>query len=192
MAEVGVVLVDYDNVKTTEEKTAGDVLTNLAELIPAVVSEAERALVEPRELLIRVYGGWINELGHQSRRAQWLLTTLSWHRGRRGRMIVKPALVTSLACCASDILLGTIRETGTGTRQKMVDTMLCIDALYYTQGCGLPVLVVSDDDDLVPAALASRALSSGARFHWMRRRQINSGLNDRLLRRAGVTFACIL
>ena len=192
MTPLAIALVDYDNVRSKEERTAGDVVINLMEIIPFVVAEAERSLAQPRELLVRMYGGWVNERGHQSQRGQWLLTALAWYRGRRGRVIVKPSLVTSLACRASDILLGTVRESGTGVRQKMVDAMLGLDALYFARDHSLPVLIVSDDDDLVPAALSVCSLSQAYRVHWLRRRRPDSGLNDRLLRRAGVSLGSLV
>ncbi len=188
MTDLAIALVDYDNVRTKDERTPGDVVMNLGEIIPPIVAEAERSLAQPRELVVRVYGGWVNERGHQSRRAQWLLTALAWYRGRRGNAIVKPSLVTALACRSSDVLLGTVRESETGVRQKMVDAMLGLDALHFARDQSLPVLIVSDDDDLVPAALSARSLSTSCRVHWLRRRRPDSALNDSLLGRAGVTF----
>jgi hypothetical protein len=149
MTASAVVLVDYDNVRTKDERTAGDVVLNLGDLIPPIVAEAERSLDQPQELAVRIYGGWVNERAQQSRRAQWLLTALPWYCGRRGRAIVKPSLVTSLACRTSDVLVGTVRGSEAGVRQKMVDAMLGFDALHFAREQSLPVLIVSDDDDLV-------------------------------------------
>jgi len=188
MPELAVALVDYDNVKIQEDRNAGDVGINLSDLVPTVVSEAARALDHPKELLVRFYGGWIDEQAQHSRRAQWLLVGLSWYRGRSGPTIVKPTLVTSLACRTSDTLIGTVRQTPTGLRQKMVDNIIAVDAQYFARDRGLPVVVFSDDDDLVPAALAAGSIAGSVRFHWLRRRKVGSGLNDVLLRRAGITF----
>jgi hypothetical protein len=188
MPELAVALVDYDNVKIQDDRNAGDVGINLADLVPLVVSEAGRALDHPKELLIRVYGGWIDEQGQHSRRAQWLLVGLGWYRGRSGPTIVKPTLVTSLACRNSDTLIGTVRQTPTGLRQKMVDNIIAVDAQYFACDRRLPVVVFSDDDDLVPAALAAGSTAGSIRFHWLRRRKVGSGMNDALLRRAGITL----
>jgi hypothetical protein len=192
MADLAVALVDYDNVKIQEERNAGDVDINLAALVPIIVSEAEKALDQPKELLIRVYGGWIDEQGQHSLRAQWLLVGLGWYRGRSGGTIVKPTLVTSLACRTSDTLIGTVRKSlSGGTRQKMVDNLIAVDAQYLSRDRNLPIVVFSDDDDLVPAALAASSMAAALRLHWLRRRKVGSGMNDALLRRAGITFGSI-
>jgi hypothetical protein len=171
MPELAVALVDYDNVKIQEDRNAGDVGINLADVVPTVVAEAVRALDQPKELLIRIYGGWIDEQGQHSRRAQWLLVGLGWYRGRSGRTIVKPTLVTSLACRTSDTLIGTVRQTSTGPRQKMVDNIIAVDAQYFARDRSLPVVIFSDDDDLVPAALATSSMAAALHFHWLRRRK---------------------
>ena len=188
MAELAVALVDYDNVKIREDRNAGDVELNLGALVPTIVSEAGRALDQPGELLLRLYGGWIDEQGQHTPRAQWLLVGLSWYRGRSGPTLVKPTLVTSLACSNSATLIGTVRRTPKGLRQKMVDNIIAVDAQFFARDRGLPVVVFSDDDDLVPAALAARSTAGLLRFHWLRRRKLDSGMNDALLRRAGITF----
>jgi hypothetical protein len=191
MPGLAVVLIDYDNVKLSTERNVGDVGANLADVLPVVVKEAIEALSNPEELLVRVYGGWIDENGRHSRRAEWLLTELSWYRGRSGPTIVKPSLVTSLACRTMDTLVGTVRQTPSGARQKMVDNLLAIDAMYFARDCGHAIMVFSDDEDLVPAALASSSLVSSLRFHWLRRRSADSAMNDLLLRRAGITLKAI-
>ncbi len=187
MPQVAVALVDYDNVKPGEDRNVGDVVSNLADVVPKVVLEAHGAFEQPKELLVRVYGGWVDERGQHSRRAQWLLTGLPWYRGRSGSTIVKPTLVTCLACRNADILIGTVRYSSAGLRQKMVDNMITVDALHFVRDCDFPVLLFSDDDDLVPAALAAKP-ASASRIHWLRRRKAGSGMNDALLRRAGVTL----
>lgn len=188
MRETAIALVDYDNVKLQQDKNPGDVSMNLADLVPVVVSEARKALDQPRELLLRVYGGWIDEHGLQTTRAQWLLVGLSCFRGRTGPTIVKPMLVTALACRSTDTVVGTVRQTSSGLRQKMVDNMIALDALYFARDHRLPVLLFSDDDDLVPTAIVAGTIVDSVRFHWLRRRNVGSGINDALIRRAGITF----
>jgi hypothetical protein len=188
MPELAVALVDYDNVKTKQDRSAGDVGVNLADLLPALINETANLPERPKELLVRVYGGWIDERGRQSQRAQWLLAGLAWYRGRRGPTIIKPSLVTALACRTSDTLVGTIRQTPTGFRQKMVDILIAIDAIYFARDCGHAVVIFSDDDDLVPAALAASSMVRPLHFHWLRRRTAGSAMNDVLLQRAGVTI----
>jgi hypothetical protein len=188
MPESAVILVDYDNVRPTrEERTAGEVEANLAALIPCTVAEAARVFAV-KELAFRLYGGWIDESGVQSHRAQWLITNLDWYRGRHSGTIVKPCLVTALACRPMDPLLGTVRQCKTGRRQKMVDTMIVVDAIHFCRDEGLPIMLFSDDDDLLPAALGAASMAPKVQFHWLRRRPVGSALNDAMLTRAMVSL----
>jgi hypothetical protein len=192
MVDSAVVLVDYDNVKLIRvERTAGDVGNNLAELVPAAVGEAKKVLGDIGEIVFRVYGGWIDEKGIHSFKAQWLLTALSWYRGRSSGTIVKPSLVTALACRTTDTLLGTVRHSSAGYQQKMVDTMMVADAIHYTRDESLPIVLFSDDDDLLPGALASSVMAPRVPFHWLRRRKVGSALNDAVLKRARVTIGSV-
>ena len=73
MADSAVILVDYDNVKLIrDERTAGDVANNLADVVPASVVEAKRAFGDITEIAFRLYGGWVDEKGVHSYKAQWL------------------------------------------------------------------------------------------------------------------------
>src|SRR6266545_2552084 len=98
MVDAAVILVDYDNVRLIrDERTAGDVANNLADVVPASVIETIQTFGSVKEVTFRLYGGWIDEKGVQSLKAQWLLTALAWYRGRLSGTIVKPSMVTSLA-----------------------------------------------------------------------------------------------
>jgi uncharacterized LabA/DUF88 family protein len=35
--------------------------------------------------------------------------------------------------------------------QKLIDTMICADLIYYSQSTDWPIILVSSDDDFVPA-----------------------------------------
>lgn len=188
MTEPVMVLVDYDNVKSRDEKNERDVEANLADLLPRVIAETSNEFGRPSELQLRIYGGWVDEHGRRTRRGEWVLVALSWHRGRSGRTIVKPSLITALACRPGDTLVGTARMTEKGIRQKMVDTMIAIDVMHFARDLMSPVVVFSDDDDLVPAFLAAQAAAGRTRVHWLRRRKVGSGMNDTLVRKAGVTL----
>lgn len=188
MPDFAVILVDYDNVRTIrDERTAGDVANNLSDVVPLSVAQAAR-IFGAKEVAFRLYGGWIDDKGVHSRKAQWLRTGLSWYRGRHSGAIVKPSLVTSLACRSMDTLLGTVRRSPMGLQQKMVDSMMVVDAIHYCRDECLPIMVFSDDEDLLPAALAVASMAPGTPFHWLRRRNVGSALNDALLRRAKVSL----
>jgi hypothetical protein len=192
MADSAVILVDYDNVRLIrDERTAGDVANNLADVVPASVAEAKRTFGDTKEIVFRLYGGWIDEKGLHSHKAQWLTTALAWYRGRMSGVIVKPSLVTALACRTMDTLLGTVRNSRAGYQQKMVDTMMVVDAIHYARDEAVPTLLFSDDEDLLPAALAVSAMAPGVPFHWLRRRKVGSALNDGLLKRAKVTIGSV-
>lgn len=188
MADSAVILVDYDNVRLVrDERTAGDVANNLADVVPLAVAEAARVF-GVKEAAFRVYGGWIDERGVHSYKAQWLVTGLAWYRGRQSGTIVKPLLVTTLACRSMDTLLGTVRRSNAGHQQKMVDSMIVVDAIHYCRDEGLPVMLFSDDEDLLPAALAAASMAPRTPFHWLRRRDVGSALNDALLKRAKISI----
>lgn len=189
MPDSAVILVDYDNVRLIrEERTAGDVASNLADVLPLAVAEAARVF-GAKEIAFRLYGGWIDERGVHSYKAQWLLTGLAWYRGRHSGAIVKPSLVTALACRSMDTLLGTVRRSQAGQHhQKMVDSMIIVDAIHYCRDEGLPIMLFSDDEDLLPAALAAASMAPQAPFHWLRRRDVGSALNDALLKRAKISI----
>ena len=61
-----------------------------------------------------------------------------------------------------------------GYQQKMVDTMMVVDAIHYARDEAVPTLLFSDDEDLLPAALAVSAMAPGVPFHWLRRRKVGS------------------
>lgn len=189
MTDPVLALIDYDNVRTRDEHNMRDVESNLLEIVPTVVAEARREFHSPRELLMRVYGGWVDEQSQHTRRGEWVLVGLTWYRGRSGSTIVKPALATSLACRTRDMLVGTARQTPKGPRQKMVDNMLAVDVRHFGRDIGAQVMVYSDDDDLVPGLLSTTAHDHPVRVHWLRQRKVGSGMNDHLLRRAGITIA---
>lgn len=192
MCKIAVALVDYDNVKATrEDRSPGDVLLNLHEIVNTLVLETQR--IEPMlgELLVRVYGGWVDEAGRFSSLAEWVLGALPSCRGRFRRVVVKPTLATALACRSDEPIVGTYRANlpPSGRRgQKMVDHLLALDAVFFAASQALPVILFSDDDDFVPAALAVPTMARDCRLHWLRRRTPGEGLNDASVGRAGVTF----
>ncbi len=67
----------------------------------------------------------------------------------------------------------------------MVDAMLGCDAVFAATLGQSRVGIVSDDDDLLPAALSAHA-ADPACTAWMRRRAAGEGLNDRALSDYGV------
>ena len=62
----------------------------------------------------------------------------------------------------------------------MVDGMLGFDAVFVAASRQVRVGIVTDDDDLVPAALSAQA-ANPRRVVWMRSRPLGVGLNDQKL-----------
>lgn len=187
---VAVALVDYDNVKVLPDNTKGNVVENLSELVPRLVAAARAMNAAVAELTVRLYGGWRDERGQYSRNAEWTLAALSWYRGRHTGVIVKPSLAMSIAAVSHIPITGTLRGWPKDPRQKMVDCMIAVDALEFARQPLFSVLLASDDDDLVPAALAAAATRARS-LVWLRKRREGQGVNDRLLTRAGVQFGLL-
>jgi hypothetical protein len=180
------VLVDYDNVMTYRERTLLDLSENLHFLIPPL-SALVGTVLGPSSLNMRFYGGWLTSRSRPSRRAQWLFSQLPFFRGRIDGMLVRPTLAYSLACRPNDYLVGTLRSRENGSYiQKMVDTLLCMDTWFFSVSCALPTFLVSDDDDFVPALLAPYSINQSVRLYCVRKRLDGVGLNDPILRSAGV------
>jgi hypothetical protein len=109
-----------------------------------------------------------------------LLALLGRFRGRRNGVRTLPALVTTLTAAPSNNLIGTLREETVPRRQKMVDCMIAVDALHFARLEDSAIVIVSDDDDLVPAVIGAAILTEYP-VCWVRKRPVGVGLNDALL-----------
>jgi hypothetical protein len=188
MSDLAIVLVDYDNVRLRVDRNPLDANFNAAMLTMDIIWKIRQTLARPREYHIRLYGGWIDELGQLTSLGQWLLVASSALRGRKHGVLVKPQVATSVAIRATEILIGTTRKDTVKARQKMVDCMIAVDLLHYSRS--ETVVVVSDDDDLVPAVFAATVRCAG-HVVWLRHRHAGWGLNDSLLTAAGVRFGVL-
>ena len=72
----------------------------------------------------------------------------------------------------------------------MVDGMIGCDAMFRAAYGRVGIGIVTDDDDLVPAALSANAANPG-RTVWIRRRAAHSGLNDHHLANQGLRIYSI-
>jgi len=68
----------------------------------------------------------------------------------------------------------------------MVDTMICVDAVFVSRETDCPVVVMSDDDDMVPGLVYSATIRKGA--FCSRRRAAGEGANDELVSKVGVVL----
>ena len=139
---------------------------------------------------MRLYGGWLDEQGIPSPSARWLLPVLPSLRGRRQGLIVRPTLAMTMLQFPDIALRGTVRLQVKRRRQKMVDGMLGCDAVFAVGLAESKVGIVSDDDDLLPAALSAHA-ANPAGAAWIRNRAAGAGLNDRAMRARGVRIHCL-
>lgn len=69
-----VALVDYDNVKRSDDRSLSDAADNLDEILETLASTV--AVEQVTELRVWVYGGWIDERGLYTQRADWLFSRL--------------------------------------------------------------------------------------------------------------------
>lgn len=172
-----IALIDYDNAKFhKKEYSVTDVDANLESLSEYLVARCSEMSFEPGEVAVRLYGGWINERGHLTQRCQWIVARLDTIRGLRRNVRLLPHLVHSIAQRSDLQLKGTCRTSRSPPEQKMVDTMIAVDLLHYA-ALGHPILLATDDDDLVPAILAAR-LCRNPHIMLARRRPLGAGLND--------------
>ncbi len=181
------VLVDYDNVCRTvmPERGPKDVALNLDELVNAIAFQVPSVVPDVEELQIRLYGGWIDRSGRLTARARWLESELPAFRRRVNRLRVRPSVALALALLPDRELVATYRSD-TAEGQKMVDGMITVDAVYLAVHEEQTVLIVSDDDDFVPALIGAHCLASRrAKMVLMRRNKArgtapNDGLLDTL------------
>lgn len=186
-SDLAIIFADYDNiVPPQKEYSADDVEANLVLIVDSLVAEiASWSNHEIREVSFRFYGGWIGDSGVHTSRGGWLLSRLNAGRGLRSGIRVLPTMITAIAERAAYPLAGSFRTRSGRSEQKMVDTMLAVDLIYYARTTRHPLIVASDDDDVVPAALSASTNPCGG--IWMlRHRDPHRGVNDMHLSDCGV------
>jgi hypothetical protein len=184
-----IVLVDYDNCRVIPREFGyQDVEYNLTSIVRAVTNICRQVIPSATELRLRFYGGWIAQDGLYTARAELLLGCLDAVRGLVDGMRLIPELAIGLARYCTENLVGLVRTDRNPPQQKMVDTLIAVDALHVSQE--FTIAIVSDDDDLVPAAIGVSASGKGP-VHLIRRRAEGRGRNDSLCRRVGVVFSTL-
>lgn len=181
----GLALVDYDNMCEYRRESKADIELGTERLVDTLVRSFRAAFPGLMELDVRFYGGWTDERGLPSPMALLLSGILPGLRGRRHGLIVRPSLAIAMVRFPDTILRGTARLSTKPRRQKMVDGMLGCDAIFIAATDPAPIGIVTDDDDLVPAALSAHAAGMKPMV-WMRSRPVGQGLNDRSLSDRGL------
>lgn len=175
--------MDYDNVQQlSPEKRIEDVAFNINRIADLVAMARLECFPECHEVVMRLYGGWIDMRGQLTYRADWLYRVLHTVRGRRHGARITPEVALSLLCHPDQKLIGTYRS---GT-QKMVDTMLCADIVYASRETACPIGILSDDDDMVPGLVFASTIRRGALCS--RKRDSGAGVNDIAVAGLGVVL----
>lgn len=179
---------DYDNVRPIErELEDADTEANVLAISERIVEICRSTFPGVGEVAIRLYGGWTDKNGSATERAHRLYRVIPGVPRRiRG-------LRVSIEVPVSPIVLphrlkGLQKDGG----QKMVDTLISVDMTYCALQLECPLILLSDDEDMVPAALLSGHLLSGHRSRrpvcLSRDRACGLGANDLLLSGAGIQF----
>jgi hypothetical protein len=135
------------------------------------------------EIDVFLYSGWNFPDGRLTRLGTVMSREVRRHRRRMNGVAVRPDLRFSTLCLGGQQLRGLFRPNPPPPRQKLVDTMLALDAVYIARRTARELWIASDDDDLVPA-VAEASLASRTRVILLRDAP---SPNDAVLRRCSVT-----
>lgn len=185
MPAPGLALIDYYNFRTPEARSRAELELETETVLDQVVRAFAHVFPGTVELDLRLYGGWTDEAGSPTGDAAWLLQLLPVLRGRRDGVIVRPSLATAMIRFPELLLRGTLRGLGRNRRQKMVDAMMGLDATYMADEGLTHLGIVTNDDDLLPAALTAHDINAEV-VAWIRSRPVGSALNDRALLEMGL------
>jgi hypothetical protein len=178
-----VCLVDYDNLHEGPERSKADVEQNVLDLRQRILHAASLIDGGCEEIRVRLYGGWRDEKRQATLKCLWLVELLPQLRGREGRLLFSSELVYAALCRPADVLVGTYRRLPPPPRQKMIDTMMVVDIVHLLRERDTNVVVLSNDDDLIPAVLLGHQDITAERpLYWVRKQREFPGFNDGLLR----------
>ena len=181
-----VALIDYDNAKPSGSEVGRiQVESNLVSIVDRIcqlLGEWQPGIFA--EVACMFYGGWIDENGRFSQRGNWALQSLSTTRGIFHGIRVNPSLKLCPEKISSTRLVGTVRRQKGALVQKMVDTMLSLDAIHFAS-ISDSLIIASDDDDILPSALVASA-ASRCRVNLVRSRALGEGMNDGAVSSHGV------
>jgi uncharacterized LabA/DUF88 family protein len=140
------VLADFDNFRSPKNYDELECELTLLK-IKSAIKKIERFL-ENEDILVRLYGGWIDEKGKYTLRGQSLMRSTYHLRTRIGRKTVKPEI--ALGVIGSGRLINGLFLSNR-KEQKMVDTLIAVDSLRANDFSELVFL--SMDTDLLPPVL---------------------------------------
>jgi hypothetical protein len=128
-------LIDYDNIVAGRipEQSRIDVRSNLTGLANTLTIICNGLGYAVEQVSVRLYGGWIDLMERETPRAAWIRSELPRFRTRVNGLRVRMSLATSLIAFPEFHFVGTYRPQSS-PGQKMVDTMLAINAIELSSG----------------------------------------------------------
>jgi hypothetical protein len=168
-----VALIDLGNVcPNRSEQDHLDALLLLGEMLRRACPRDATARQHPIEVECRLYGGFRDINGGATERRAWVTRHLGTLRGLADGVRVVPTIVDHIVTAPDALLAGTYVDG----RQKMVDGMISDDLFSYARsGHYASIILVSDDEDFVPAVL-SATRTTPTLIRWLRKRA--RGRND--------------
>jgi hypothetical protein len=166
---LNVALIDFSNLnpRASSKPIVFDTLELISSIVRRTFSPSKSTL--PRnaiEVECRIYDGWIDRTGGYMEKYRIVNSLLAHLTSLESGVRIIPRIATSLACNPGIKLTGTYKNGG----QKMVDQMLAQDAHYYAEQEAYDrILVVANDDDYVPAIMAT-SIRWGKPIRWIRKR----------------------
>lgn len=165
------ILVDWDNVRKrylpkTDGLTHDRIFDKTITALQEEIIRCHRVLCrEPTAYYMRIYHGWyIKREQVQERRAferEIYLNRNKYERTTRVAAFFAPTIGEKPIL---DGKYGTIFDTHRGKEgQKMVDTLICVDAIsILLNGIAGNVIIASDDDDFVPLLFSIEQMNKSA------------------------------
>jgi hypothetical protein len=158
-----------------DEQSHIDALELTALIVRDACGATKGGRPNPHEVECRVYGGFRDVNGQPTERGAWLARHISKLRGLSDGIRIVPSSAESIAVAPELVLIGTYANQ----KQKMVDAMIAEDIGTFARSGRHPaILLISDDDDFVPAVLAASRTTSTV-ILWVRQR--TAGRNDQFL-----------
>lgn len=164
------VLVDWMNIATGRQiHSEADAVRIIDDVVELVVEAVGHLAPPPHSANVRLYGSWEtrNLEPHTRRAIEHLRQAASRSNRRIGklritvnlvRQMAHSALVPDAPAIASYVVARPCRSAGCGnwvSEQKMADTMIVSDAIFFGSFPEAAVIVISDDQDMLPGLLAA-------------------------------------
>jgi hypothetical protein len=159
-----VALVDWDNVVSHRVSTPMDAELAVNEAMGVCVGPIMAACPSIENLELRLYGSWLWRNGRQTRFGVLISSAANTAATRVGSVYVTASTVTGLALEQSIANGPALTPYLSPTRcrcihreevneQKLADTMIVADAIYYANFADYGIAVISDDIDMSPGLM---------------------------------------